>query len=446
MRSIAMSALAPRRRLKDGELQAGTFGRRPGRALWWLVTSSIPLYALGARTKYAYLLLAIFAGVAFLLGRRLPKPHVPHRVAALSLPMALWLLEQRSLRTLVGVAAVSSFVTAAHRARWSRSDLASATVISISAYLNISVFCYFVLGLHAPALANRERISGNSLGLFPQRIDFPFSKTWAATAYIAAGFIVAATPLLRSRDWRVKSVAFGGLPAAVVALIATNGRLALVTTLLLSIVFVLAPRTVVRSAVPLVGAAMLLPMWWGPVTGPISRHVEPLVASVPFLVRSDTEDVQKLYGRTIVWHGVHRAISEGDLLHQLFGWGKDGQVESGASSYYANRFDRAVLKPERVPAHNSILQQWLDSGLLGAVYLLLLTLAATRRLQQSLASATSPWGLAALSVLVVVALGSGSEVILAVSQEHETLLVFLLIVAIAFWPPDSGQAKAISKK
>ena len=102
----------------------------------------------------------------------------------------------------------------------------------------------------------------------------------------------------------------------------------------------------------------------------------------------------------MVWREVSDTITQ-PRLETLVGWGRNGQLTSGASVGYAYLF-RGQFEPLLASAHNALLQTLLDIGLVGALCVILLSAVMLRQFARGNAGPLSVALLAgALAALLV---------------------------------------------
>lgn len=98
------------------------------------------------------------------------------------------------------------------------------------------------------------------------------------------------------------------------------------------------------------------------------------VAELPgieVLSRSADDNISSLSGRTLIWSSISNEIQEFNI-QLLYGYGASGTINSGINNEVAHVFLGGWENTGVKTAHNSILQQLLDKGLIGVVIFLLM--------------------------------------------------------------------------
>jgi hypothetical protein len=136
--------------------------------------------------------------------------------------------------------------------------------------------------------------------------------------------------------------------------------------------------------------------------------------------------------RFYIWKGALKVLHHFQV-EQVIGWGKSGQIPSGASLNYAYIF-RNEPDPAVVPAHNFMIQTVLDTGYLGlALTVVLIALTITRLEQARRAEPGSPVS-AILAMMLVVVISGLTEALPTTTVGQEALVVTLFAMAFAVQP------------
>jgi O-antigen ligase len=177
-------------------------------------------------------------------------------------------------------------------------------------------------------------------------------------------------------------------------------------------------------------AALFLPFEY-PVIRPGIDAVTSRVSGVAPSLDRGTGELSELEGRAFVWRVSISRLGAFPKSNLLLGWGPNGHVESGLSSGYAYRFQGAYEAPRLISPHNSLLQELVDGGLVGAAGLLGAVVVSTRRLTRM---RNDPAALAALGLVVSISISGATENLLAPGSNTLPFAVLLAGAAAAAKP------------
>jgi hypothetical protein len=226
----------------------------------------------------------------------------------------------------------------------------------------------WLIGIQSPAAAVRIGELGTSSALFGMRIIFPFAISINEPAFIAGAMISAVIAII-AIHLRPRWYLWLGSLAGVVVMLGSNSRTAVLVAAAVSVALLM-PRLARVAAPYVVASAMLLPFLLQ-VLLPIINALAEFGASNSFMARGGTsQQLSGLGSRGIIWTKAldYWTAYVTDFTYQLFGYGYNGHVSSGAwlsfSSGVTYINDRRALT-----AHNSVLQTVYDAGLIGSVIL-----------------------------------------------------------------------------
>lgn len=210
------------------------------------------------------------------------------------------------------------------------------------------------------------------VGIHSTRVLFPFANGINNFGDIAGVALAASAVLaIRSKGQRRQFAALL-LMTSMYALFATDARGALLFSI----------------------GAIILVLLWGH-----RRRLSNVAVVIPFttviitfvlgvLANTDLVNILSRNGdnlitatnRTVIWHAVLHVLSHPSLT-QLYGYGANGQISSGASLGYDFLF-AGSSHPGQYTAHNFMLQTVLDIGYAGLLIFVLLLYLTGRRLHQ----------------------------------------------------------------
>lgn len=309
-----------------------------------------------------------------------------------------------------------------------RLALLTSFVDGLGLYLGASVAGYFLLGLRSPSAGSRLDSSLDSTtGLFGDRVFFPFAQNLVAPAAVAVAFIAGATPLILANSERRK-IRTVGLVAGWFVLLAVDSRAPMAAALVAMLVAGLRPRWLRRGAAPLSVAILLLPFAYPAVQATFQRVIGAAEGTTA-LVRQREGSTGELNGRATVWKRTIKHVGTLSREQRLLGFGPNGQIASGTSRTYVKLFKGGFANPLAASPHNSVLQQILDGGYLGALLLLTAIYTALRRIQAA-AQLDASW-LAAPSMMLAMSVVGMTESVLAIAAHPLIVSVLVAVTAAA---------------
>jgi O-antigen ligase len=257
-------------------------------------------------------------------------------------------------------------------------------------------------------------------GIHSTRVLFPFADGVNNFGDIAGVALVTSTILALRTTGPARRYPIVLLLAALYGLFATDARGALLSSLgATALILVLGRRRVVA------GIAIFVPF-----TTAIVRFVLGIVASTSLVgtFSREGDNLLTASNRTVIWNAVDNFLTSSSPS-QLYGYGANGQISSGASLGYEHLF-AAAAHPSQYTAHNFMLQTVLDTGYIGLLVFVLLLYLAARRLQRVVALHDSIGSRALLGVLIFVVFAGATDSTPMI-YTPETLYFFLLIVTCA---------------
>ncbi|MBT2549612.1 O-antigen ligase [Arthrobacter sp. ISL-65] len=329
--------------------------------------------------------------------------------------------------------------------RTTRHSAVTSLIDGVGLYLIANVAAYYVLGMRSSAAALRTGGLESADG--GVRVLYPLSTSLNLPPIMAAAFL-AASLLLMERGGK-KAFRLLAVAAAVTVLVSAESRTALVVAFLIALASLTVPRILRGLAVPIALGSVLFVFVYPAISKTL---VAPLIAAatnaIPFLSRASGSSDASLNGREVIWSRSSRFwVEKASDWGQIFGFGSQGQYESGASRTYAHIFGESIRNPYMTSTHNSVLQQLFDGGVIGAVCLVAAVIACLR-LWVMRSRINEPYTAAALAASVSLVISSVTEVSLAPGMGQETLLVFvgLLVAACAGEPSESQEGGALDNR
>lgn len=365
---------------------------------------------------------------------------------------------------------------AAARIDWSVEQRVKGIAWAMLAYLGANVIAWLASEpWAAPARAGTDPGWDSALS---GTVGFPLAMSWADTAVAAAALGALAAVLLakgpRQHAWVWALIVL--LSLAVMVL--NRARLPLVLCIGVAVAALLVPQALARWSPILPVGALLMPFWWPWLT---ERGVAVVQAASTWTTWLDEYgssqrlqvELPSLNGRTVFWTGSRRTLEEASIGESLLGWGWLSGEASGAAQRYEVLIEQyresltrpgddffpslVVVPPLPEPpepfihhsAHSVLLQTWLDIGLLGAIYVVVLVVIAVMLARRHVLAAPSPHASALLAAIVVMVLSTGIEQMLVPIAFHVSWWLFLMMVAVAAQPPEhqtAGDAPAPNRE
>jgi len=270
--------------------------------------------------------------------------------------------------TLAAIYVIAVLVLVVTAKKVTRATAYESLLAGIALYL-VANIAGWLIGIESPSAAIRVGELGTSSTLFGTRIIFPFAISINEPAFIAGAMISAVIAIIVIHGRPRWHLWLGSIAGAIIML-GSNSRTAVLVAAAVSVALLI-PRLARVAAPYIVAIAMLLPFVIQVFLPIISAFAE-FGASNSFLARGGTsQQISGLGTRGIIWTKAldYWTAYVTDFAHQLFGYGYNGHVSSGAWLSFSNGVtyisDRTALT-----AHNSILQTLFDAGLTGSAILL----------------------------------------------------------------------------
>lgn len=295
-------------------------------------------------------------------------------------------------------------------------------------------------------------------------LAFPLAANWADTAFVAAALGALAAVLLAKGPRQHAWVWVAAVVVSLAVMVLNQARLPLLMCAGVALATSFVPNAVAKVSPIIPFGALLMPFWWPWLTERGLGFMETAAARMTWLDEYGSSqrvqvELQSLNGRTIYWTGSRQTLEEATLDEQLFGWGWLSGEASGAADRYdvlREQYRETLMRPgedfftslvtlpplPKPPApfihhsaHSVLLQTWLDSGLLGAVYVVALVVIAVILARRHVLAEPSSHALALLAAMIVMVLSTGVEQMLVPIAFHVSWWLFLMMVAVAAQPP-----------
>lgn len=365
----------------------------------------------------------------------------PASVVALGLAYLLPLTHTPSLDRLLlgGGTAVILFLTVRRHA--AESVLAS-LIDGVGLYLVVNVLANMA-GIANPSAAARTAGLASTSG--GERVFYPLSTSLSIPPIMAAAFVAAVVLCFDGSRWR-RAFRMLALLCAAVIMVQADTRVALLVAVLIGISTTVAPRMLIRLALPLSLIPLALPFMYASVADDILRPtMASVVQFVPSLSRGSEASDLTLSGRDQIWGtAIDYWHFHADIEHALVGWGVEGQRLSGASSVYGVRFQGLNSDYRSLSAHASSLQQLYDGGIVGLLALVVAVVMTVRYLSRQAASGSRSH-LIALGVVVALVLTGGTEVTMSPGFAQEPFWLFATLALVAARRASSASQQALSR-
>ena len=324
----------------------------------------------------------------------------------------------------IGVVAFGAYVSL------SRSDAMMSLHIGVGILLTAAV----ALRLLGIGPASRQAISGNIL-TGGERVLFPLAGSLVSAPALSAAYLVAVPPLLRLTK-RYRYLQLSLLAPAIYVLVQADRRSALFAAVFLVVGVIMAPRLLRRLAPPFVGFALIAPIAFG-VFPILWDSLGNVVGSIIFLKREG--ETGAIGGRLGIWtKSVFFYSDRVDGLHQMFGFGTYGQVQSGASNTYDQTFSGLARERVLTTPHSSVIQLLLDGGWTVTFGFVVAVLYST----VVLARRNSAADLAGLAMIAALSAVGFSEAALTPTLGAPVWWTLLLLVTIALSRESTGRQPA----
>jgi O-antigen ligase len=280
-----------------------------------------------------------------------------------------------------------------------------------------------IVGFHSPSSVAAAGTPAQLLGLVgihTSRVLFPLADG-VVNFGDTVGVALAASAILAIRvAGRQRLIAILLLMASAYALLATDARGALLCAIAATILALIIGRHRVLACL-----AFLVPA-----TTAIVSFVLGVVAQTSLVgtFSRQGDDLVTATNRTFIWHAILHFLSHPSLT-QLYGYGANGQISSGANLGYDYLF-YGTPDPGSYSAHNFMLQTVLDIGYVGLLVFVVLLYLTARRLQEMITNHGSVPAKALLCTLVYFVLNGATDPSPSL-YTIETLYFFLLTATCA---------------
>lgn len=406
-------------------------GRTVAAAPWSLVLLAFPLVC-SLRAVNSTVALAGMVGLLLvaLLRKPLAGSEYVKKFPIVLMGLALLMVAVRPTSLLSGAFTVVAFLTVVCAVRrTTRHSAVTSLIDGVGLYLIANVFAYYVL--HMKSSGEALRTGGLEGADGSVRVLYPLSTSLNLTPIMAAAFLSAALLLMErggKRFFRLIASA-----AAVIVLVSAGSRTALVVAGLVALASLMVSRLVRGLATPVTLGSLAFVFLYPSLSKPvITPLITAMTDAIPGLSRGGAGSSDaSLNGREAIWFQSSRFWMERTSdWGKIFGYGTQGQYESGASRTYAHIFGSSVRNPYMTSTHNSVLQQLFDAGVIGAAFWAVAVIACVV-LWVRRSRTAEPYTAATLAAVVSLVVSSVTEVSLAPGLAQETLLVFvgLLIAA-----------------
>lgn len=424
-----------------------------GRWTIWTIRFSLILFAAGIHSMMPVLLLAGLCSVAALFarfeGRATKHEDWNHLVVPAFFLMAAftWVINPGTRQFLVvGVAGFALYL-AAYFLPKNRLNIMQAVIDSAAIYLIVSVVSYYFLGIRSPGDTFRFGDASSSLAMYglAKRVQFPFEGGVVTAPVVAACYFASFLATLKISLKPSQLFRIAGLLCAVIVLVVGNSRISLVLAVVVGFAAYFLPKLLVGMVTYWVAALLLLPFWWIVVVQPGQEFLGVVDQYVPALSRGSEADLATLQDRTKIWEVVRKNGSRLSFGRQMVGYGAQGQIVSGVSRGYAHLLVGLLRNPLLGSAHNSVLQQYLDAGLVGVGILISCCLVTGRRLSRRFYGGSKPdQRLAAghMAILMTLTGAAAVDTTLVPGFFQGPLWLFMLILVVTMGPSLKSHSSA----
>lgn len=297
------------------------------------------------------------------------------------------------------------------------------------AYVAVNVLLH-VVGFHRTAALGEPIAAINAgtpaqllsfVGVHSTRVLFPFANGVTNFGDIAGVALATSAVSVVRVAGRKRMIAFLLLLSSTYALLATDSRGALlyaIAAVILALLFgqrrglayiaFLVPATtvIVSGVLGLVSHTSLV--------GTFSRNGENLVTAT---------------NRTTIWHAVFSFLAHPGIA-QIYGYGANGQITSGADLGYAYLFVGAS-HPDLYTAHNFMLQTLLDIGYVGLCIFVLLMFCTARALQRMIVIGKIDPARALLGALLFLIIDGATDSTPSIYTPETLYFFFIMVTAVA---------------
>jgi hypothetical protein len=258
------------------------------------------------------------------------------------------------------------------------------------------------------------------LGIHAYRALFPLANGVVNFGDTAGAALAVSGILAIKTTGRQRQIAAFLVVASLYALLETDARAALVAALAAVILAVLLGRRRVIAALAFVV----------PFTTAIMSVALGLIAQTSLVTTLSRkgDDLVTATDRTVIWHAVLSFLSHPSLT-QIYGYGANGQITSGANSGYVYLF-WGTANPSVYSAHNFMLQTVLDIGYGGLLVFVMLLYLTARRMQQMIVVSDQAPAMALLGALIYFIINGATDTSPSI-YSPETIYLFVLIITCA---------------
>jgi O-antigen ligase len=297
-----------------------------------------------------------------------------------------------------------------------------------------------IVGVHHIAVSSDE-VSASAgtpaqlLGLFgihTHRVLFPLANGVVNFGDTIGASLAASALLSIKLTGRLRHVAIALLIVSIYGLLTTDARAALLCALGAVIVALLVGE---RRA--LASVAFLVPA-----TTAIMSLALGLVAQTSLVETFSRKgnDLVTATDRTVIWHAVLSFLSHFNVA-QIFGYGTNGQISSGANAGYEYLF-YGTPNPSVYSTHNFMLQTVLDIGYMGLLVFVVLLFLTMRRLQRMITVDESIPARALLGVLLYFIFNGATDTSPSIYSPETMYFFFLITTCVAATRLPRKQKKA----
>jgi len=307
--------------------------------------------------------------------------------------------------------------------------------LSILIYVGLNILG-FMLGINSPAVkAKYTRTFEALFGLFQSQVAFPFTLSLRYFSIATGALVILAIFNDISHQWIFK------MATVIIAIFAMIGAGVRVPVFVL--IAVLFTAATWRAGGKILYCLLLLLFIMLPflvVWADFGRIIGGVLSMSPVPLERVPGDIFTLSNRDELW-----TITLGKLLsdpiHFTFGFGVYGHLVSKANFEYAFLFRESYANPYVAAAHNSLLQIFLDGGIIGFLIFLSVILSAALCLCKGQRAGTNP-GMSKKTRILVLSLFlylvgcSATEVILTYMSPNllGLMILILLFAALARSP------------
>lgn len=259
-----------------------------------------------------------------------------------------------------------------------------------------------------------------------ERVVFPLLGALTSGPVLAAGYLVASSPIMR-RTSQYRAYRLIAAAAALYVLVQGDRRSALFSVVVLVAMVTLTPRLLQKVAPWIIAFCLAAPFVLS-LTGGLTRQV-----NLSQFQRTGEQNSEALNDRLQIWsRSIEFYQDRIDWFHQAFGFGSSGHAVSGASLTYRSFFAGTADSAARSP-HNSVLQALFDGGWILASGLVItifcLALVMSRR--------NSTFDLATLAMLTLLSIVGSTETLLTPGYAQPVWFTLVALGMIGFAQEDA---------